>query len=215
MTEPDKTSVNDGAAPDDAEAAREEPTAKPAPEARSDPGADAGRRRKRWGSRSKHRLSWSRVLAYGFLPALAFLLAMGAGYCKWVDSSSHDADVARIESVRAATDGTVAILSYKPDTVEKDLGAASDRMTGSFRDSYTSLTRDVVIPGSKEKHITAMANVPAAASVSASGNRAVVLVFVNQTTTMGNDPPTNTASSVRIALEKVNGKWLISQFDPV
>jgi Mce-associated membrane protein len=32
---------------------------------------------------------------------------------------------------------------------------------------------------------------------------------------MGNSAPTNTASSVRMTLDKTNGKWLVSQFDPV
>jgi Mce-associated membrane protein len=52
--------------------------------------------------------------------------------------------------------------------VDTDLGAARDRLTGEFKDSYTSLTHDVVIPGSKQKHISAVANVPTAASMSAS-----------------------------------------------
>jgi Mce-associated membrane protein len=57
--------------------------------------------------------------------------------------------------------------------------------------------------------------VPAAASVSADPGHAVVLVFVNQTVTMGTGVPTDTASSVRITLDKVDGRWLISKFDPV
>jgi Mce-associated membrane protein len=165
--------------------------------------------------RRKRGISWSRVLAYGVLPALALLLAMAAGYLKWQDSSARDAQLARTESVRAATDSTIAMLSYKHDTVEKDLGAAGDRLTGEFKDSYTSLIHDVVIPGAKEKQISALANVPAAAAVSASENHAVVLVFVNQDTTIGEQPPTNTASSVRVTLDKIDGRWLISQFQPV
>jgi Mce-associated membrane protein len=43
----------------------------------------------------------------------------------------------------------------------------------------------------------------------------VVLVFVNQTIMIGNDPPTATASTVRVTLDRVQGRWLISQFDPV
>ena len=83
--------------------------------------------------------------------------------------------------MQAAKDSTIALLSYKPDTVEQQLGAARDLLTGEFRDSYTSLTNDVVIPGAKEKQISAVASVPAAASVSADPNQAVVLLFVNQT----------------------------------
>jgi len=88
-------------------------------------------------------------------------------------------------------------------------------LTGEFRDSYTSLTNDVVIPGAKEKQISAVASVPAAASVSATATEAVVLVFVNQTVIVGQDAPTDTASSVRVSLEKVSDSWLISKFDPV
>ena len=117
--------------------------------------------------------------------------------------------------MQAAKDSTIALLSYKPDTVEQQLSAARDLLTGDFRDSYTSLTNDVVIPGAKQKQISAVATVPAMASVSANPNHAVVLVFVNQTVVVGQDAPTDTASSVRVTLDKVGDRWLISKFDPV
>jgi Mce-associated membrane protein len=163
----------------------------------------------------KRHIRWGRMLAYGALPTLALVLAIGVGYTKWLDSSARESRMAATESVRVATDDMVALLSYKPDTVDRDLGAARDRLTGDFKNSYAGLIHDVVIPGSKQKQISALANVPAAASVSASPNHAVVLVFVNQTVTVGNDPPANTASSVQVTLEKVGGRWLISQFEPV
>jgi Mce-associated membrane protein len=164
---------------------------------------------------TKTGIAWSRVLAFGVLPALALLLAGGAGFLKWQDSSVRASDIARIESVQAARDSTIALLSYRPDTVEKDLGAARDRLTGNFRDSYTSLTHDVVIPGAKQRQISAVATVPAAASVSATPNHAVVLVFVNQTVIVGTAPPSDTASSVRVTLDKTGDRWLISDFTPV
>src|ERR1700736_6388683 len=166
-------------------------------------------------ARGRRRIGWSRLIAYALLPALALVLASAAGFLKWQDASVRDAGVARAESVRAATDGTIALLSYRPDTVQKDLEAARGRLTGTFLSSYTSLTHDVVIPGAKQKQISAVATVPAAASTSATGNHAVVLLFVNQTVIIGQDAPTNTASSVRVTLDKVGGRWLISQFDPV
>ncbi len=165
--------------------------------------------------KSPRRVSWARVIAYGLLPGLALLLACGTGYLKWRDSSVRDAPVARTESVQAATEGTIALLSYRPDTVQKDLEAAQGRLTGTFLNAYTQLTHDVVIPGAKQKQISAVATVPGAASISASADHAVVLLFVNQTITVGQDAPTSTASNVRVALDKVDGRWLISQFDPV
>jgi Mce-associated membrane protein len=164
---------------------------------------------------AKRRVLWRRVIARGVLPTLALLLALGAGYLKWVDGSARDAQTASAESVRAAVESTIAMLSYEADTADKDLTAATGRLTGSFKDSYRSLIHNVVIPGAKEKRISAMANVPAAASVSASADHAVVLVFINQSTTIGDEAPTSTASSVRVTLDKVQNRWLISQFDPV
>jgi Mce-associated membrane protein len=175
------------------------------PDADSEP-SDGGRKR---------RIRWSHVLAYGVIPALAQMLAMGAGYLKWLQATARESQLATAESVRAATDSMVALLSYKPDTVERDLGAARDRLTGEFKDTYAALIHDIVIPGSKQKQISALANVPAAASVSASPNKAVVLVFVNQTVAAGNDAPTNTASTVLVTVDKIGGRWLISQFEPV
>jgi Mce-associated membrane protein len=143
------------------------------------------------------------------------LVALAAAFLKWQDSSIRDSDVARVEAVQAAKDSTIALLSYRPDTVDKELAAASGRLTGDFKGAYTKLVNDVVIPGAKQKQISAVATVPAVASVSATPTHATVLVFVNQTVIIGSDAPTDTASSVKVALDKLNGHWLISQFDPI
>jgi len=160
------------------------------------------------------RFSWTRLLV-AVLPILALILALGVGYLKWLDGTARESRAAAEQSIRAASDSTIAILSYKPETVDRDLKAAADRLAEPFRQQYAQLVNDVVAPGAKQQHITAVATVPAAASVSATGKHAVVLVFVDQTTTIGNDAPTQSTSSVRVSLEKVDGRWLISQFDPV
>jgi Mce-associated membrane protein len=175
------------------------------------PAAEVGETERRGDARRR----LAGILVQVVLPAAALLIAAAAGYLKWVDGSAVLAQEARTQSVKAAIDSTVAMLSYRPDTVESSLDAARDRLTGAFRDSYSSLTRDVVIPGAKQKQISATATVPAAASVSATPTHAVVLVFVNQTAVVGNDPPTDTTSSVTVTLEKVANRWLISRFDPV
>ncbi|WP_082169195.1 hypothetical protein [Mycolicibacterium chlorophenolicum] len=167
------------------------------------------------GDAPKRRSAWTRVVAFAVLPAIALGLALGAGYLKWRDNTVRDGEIAAVSSVQAAKDSTIALLSYTPDKVDQQLGDARNLLTGEFRDSYTSLTNDVVIPGAKQKQISAVATVPAAASVSASPQKAVVLVFVNQTVTVGADAPTDTNSSVRVTLEKVGDRWLISSFDPV
>ena len=174
-------------------------------ETRADPAQTAGGRH----------ICWSRAIAYGVLPGLAMLLVSAAGFLKYGGDSAREVAVAHGEYMQAASDGTIALLSYRPETVEKDLEAAKSRLTGTFLDAYTSLTHDVVIPGAKQNQISALATVPAATSTSATATHAVVLLFVNQTVVVGKEAPTNTASSVRVTLDKVDGRWLISQFDPV
>ncbi len=157
---------------------------------------------------------WSRLLGYGVLPAVALVLVLVAGYLKWSAGSADDIALARAESVRVAGEDAVALLSYGADSVDKDLATARERLTGEFKDAYTELTRKVVIPGAKEKHITAKAKVNAAAPVSVTANHAVVLLFVDQTVTIGDGAPTDTQPVIRTALDRVNGRWLVSHFDP-
>lgn len=159
--------------------------------------------------------AWFQHLSFRVLPTLALTLALAAAWLKWQGGAAHETELARVESVRTATESAVALLSYKPDTVERDLDAARDRLTGQFRDSYSSLVNDVVAPGAKQKQVSAVATVPAAASVSVSPTHAVVLLFVNQTIATGNDAPTGTTSAVRVTLDKVDHRWLVSGFDPV
>lgn len=158
---------------------------------------------------------WLRLISGVMLPALSVLLGGGAGYLAWDTISARLMQQARVESVHAATDGILALLSYDPDTAEKKLTAARELLTGKFKTSYAVFTHQHVIPDARERHITSVVTVPGAASVQATIDHAVVMVFVNQTFLRDPDPPTSTASDVRVTLEKVGHRWLISDFTPV
>lgn len=157
----------------------------------------------------------SRIAVFAVLPILALLLAAGAGFLDWRHAVAKQDAAAQGPAVQAAKDGAVAILSYQPDTADKDLGAATDRLTGPLRYTFTTFTHDVVIPSAKEKKISAVAMVPAAAPMSIQGTHAQVMVFVNQAITVGNDAPSSTVSSVKVTLDEVDGRWLISGFEPI
>lgn len=154
-------------------------------------------------------------LTYVILPVTVMMMAAGVGYLKWQANAVAPGQAAAAEAVSAATEATTAMLSYLADQADQDLTTASGRMTGGFRDEYTTLINDVVIPGAKEQRISAVATVPAAALVSAAADRAEVLVYIDQTTTVGDQPPTVTVSSARVSLEKVGSQWLISGFEPL
>jgi Mce-associated membrane protein len=180
----------------------------PAPDSHRDDSAEEN-------SKLQRRIMRSPIMAYGLLPGLALLMAVAAGYLSWQNATARDARVARVESVSAAKEATVALLSYRPDSAQKDLERAQERMTGAFKESYTRLIHDVVIPGAAQQHISSTATVPAASSISATSRHAVALLFVDQTTVVGTDTPSDASSSVQVTLDKVDNRWLISAFDPV
>ena len=156
-----------------------------------------------------------RIVVLGVLPVVAVLLAAAAGFLKWHNEMTSRSEVARGEAVQVARDTVADILSYQPDTVDQQLGSARDLLTGDFLKSYTALTTEVVIPGAKQQQISATATTPQAAAISATPSHAVVLVAVNQVVSVGQNPPSRSASSVRVTLDKVGDRWLVSEFEPV
>jgi Mce-associated membrane protein len=118
--------------------------------------------------------------------------------------------------VNAARDGTVALLSYKPDTLDQDFAAAKSHLSGDFLNYYNDFTKQVVTPAAKTKGVATTAQVVGAAPSELHPDSAVVLVFVNQVTSSKERPdPAMSSSSVKISLNKLHGQWLITKFDPL
>jgi Mce-associated membrane protein len=127
-----------------------------------------------------------------------------------------DQPAARQAATQAASTGTVKVLSYSPDTLDQDFEAASAMLTGDFLTYYKQFTSQVVRPAAQQKNVKTTATIQRAGVESLTRDAAVILVFVNQTTTNKDLPsPTTSASTVRVGLAKVKGNWLINRFDPV
>jgi Mce-associated membrane protein len=119
-------------------------------------------------------------------------------------------------AISAASDGTVAVLSYSPDSLDRDFSSAKSHLTGDFLSYYDQFTRQIVAPAAKQKSVKTTAVVLRAALSEFHPDSAVVLLFVNQSTHSADRPePTLTSSSVLVTLTKADGKWLISSFTPV
>lgn len=155
-----------------------------------------------------------RFASYTVLLVLVVGLTAAAAYFWYHADTAEEVDLIRAQSVQIATEGAIDMLSYTPDNVEAKLTSAGDRLTGPFKDSYLALVRDTVIPSAKQKSISANATVPAGSSVSATRDAAKVLLFVNQGVTVGGDVPTETVSVVEVDLDRIDGRWLISDFEP-
>ena len=152
---------------------------------------------------------------------LAILLLASAGLTAWlyffdyrVDQQTDEASAT--VAVKDASDGTVALLSYSPDTLDADFAKAKTHLTGDFLNYYNQFTTQIVTPAAKQKQVKTSAAIIHAAVSELHPNSAVVLVFLNQTTMSKDNPDGSfTSSSVKVGLTKVDGKWLISSFDPV
>ncbi len=136
-------------------------------------------------------------------------------YFQYRPDRATDAAAARAATA-AASEGTVAILSYSPDTLDRDFSSAKSHLTGDFLSYYTKFTEQIVAPAAKQKSVKTNAVVVRAAVSELHPTSAVVLVFVNQSTLSADRPePTLTSSSVLVSLTKAGDKWLISSFTPI
>jgi Mce-associated membrane protein len=152
---------------------------------------------------------------------LILLLLISGGAATWLyferyqPKQQTDASVAWTV-VKAASDGTVALLSYSPDSLDKDFATAKSHLSGDFLSYYNEFTEQIVAPAAKQKSLKTTARVVGAAVKELHPGTAVVLVYVDQSTTSKDRPdPSESASSVLVSMTRVNGNWLITKFDPI
>jgi Mce-associated membrane protein len=125
-------------------------------------------------------------------------------------------DAARHQAIKAASDGAVALLSYSPDTLTQDLNDAKSRVSDSYLPYYQQFAEKVVGISALRGQVTTRATVVKAAVWEMHPNSALVLAFVRLKTTSKDKPdPVVTSSSLKVALTRVNGSWLIENFEAV
>jgi Mce-associated membrane protein len=164
----------------------------------------------------------ARVVAgrLGAILLVAALLA-SAGVAAWLYFQQYrpgqetNADASGV-ALDAAKNGTVSLLSYAPESLDKDFANAKSHLTGDFLSYYTQFTEQIVTPAAKQKSVKTSAAVVRAAVSEMQTDSAMVLVFINQNTVSKENPDGSfAASAVKVGLKKINDAWLISSFDPV
>lgn len=152
---------------------------------------------------------------------LIVLLLLSGGAATWLYFNQYRPDKQTDPGVasavaKAASDGTVALLSYSPDSLDKDFATAKTHLSGDFLSYYNQFTEQIVAPAAKQKSLKTNARVLGAAVQELHPDSAVVLVLVDQSTTSKDNPdPAMASSSVLVSLTRVNDKWLITKFDPI
>lgn len=163
---------------------------------------------------------WMRQRLTRWRPILSATLVVAAVglaatlYCVDYRPDQQTDSAAARAAVRAASDGAVALLSYSPDSLSRDIDNAKSRLTADFQTSYQLFAEQIVAPTAQRGRLTTTASVIRAAAVELQPNWAVVLVFLSQRTASAEKPEAvrNTVS-LRVSLTKVQGSWLISKLE--
>ncbi|MGW1881532.1 hypothetical protein [Streptomyces sp. NPDC001970] len=171
----------------------------------------------RGGRRGGRRGVVSAVLAVLALVALIATAVLVGEY-----RDARQTDQARRQALAAAQKAAPVVLSYDNRHLDRDFAAARAHLTGAFREEYGRTTAKVVAPTAKKYQGVVEATVArppgggaqAASVVSASPDRAVVLLFVNQVTRSTQVPgPRLDLNRVRMTLTRTSEGWKVSAVD--
>ncbi len=158
-----------------------------------------------------------RRLPRPLLAVLGVLLVAGlvaVGVLGWQYRQGQRAQEARGEALAAARKAAPVVLSYDYRHLDRDFARARGLLTGKFHDQYRKTTTRVVAPTAEKYHAVVKATVATASVVSASPDRAMVLLFVNQVT-----ESTQVSGSrldlnrVRMTMTRTDEGWRVSAVD--
>ncbi|MEV8308224.1 hypothetical protein AB0P36_12870 [Streptomyces flavidovirens] len=155
--------------------------------------------------------------------ALLCLLGLAAtATLAWQHREAERTAQARTAALATARKAAPVILSYDYRRLDRDFAAARGHLTKPFLDQYSKTTKSVVAPTAEKYRGVVKATVakpaggdtPAAAVVSASPDKAVVLVFMNQVTTSTQvSGPRLDLNRVRMTLVRTPQGWRVSAVD--
>ncbi|ELS52800.1 hypothetical protein [Streptomyces viridochromogenes] len=157
------------------------------------------------------------LLGVLLVAALVALAVLGRQY-----RDARRTETARTEAVTAAREAAPVVLSYDYRHLDKDFTKARAHLTGDFRDEYAKTTKTVVAPTAKKYHGVVKATIaappsagtPAASVVSASPDRVVVLLFVNQVTESTQVSGSRVdLNRVRMTMTRTDDGWKVSAVD--
>jgi Mce-associated membrane protein len=161
------------------------------------------------------RAGWVATPAVAAVTVLAVLAAAAVALAALVTShvsSVNAVDRTRGDVVGAATSGVATVLSYDYRHLDADFTKAQRLLTRRFRKQYDDTTAKGVRPLATKYKAISSADVSAAGVVEAGRDRAVVLVFVNQTVTNSQlTAPRLDRSRIDVTLVRSNGRWLIDK----
>ncbi|MFJ1877461.1 hypothetical protein [Streptomyces sp. KS_5] len=156
------------------------------------------------------------VLGVLLLAALVATAVLG-----WQYRDGHRTESARTQALTAAQKAAPLVLSYNYRHLDKDFARARAHLTGGFHAEYGKTTKAVVGPTAKKYRAIVKATIaapatgtPAASVVSASPDKVVVLLFINQVTESTQVSGARVdLNRVRMTMTRTDGGWKVSGVD--
>lgn len=152
-------------------------------------------------------------LRTALISAAFAVLVLLAGFLGWKVWEQQQLNQAREEAQRAAVSYAQVLTSIDSDNVDENFKQVLDGATGEFKDMYSQSSvelRQLLV----ENKATANGLVVESAVQSVSKDKAVVLLFVDQSVSNTKLPdPRIDRSRMKMTLEKVDGRWLASQVE--
>ncbi|MEU1259165.1 hypothetical protein ABZ445_38345 [Streptomyces chartreusis] len=139
----------------------------------------------------------------------------------WQYRDGRRTESARTQALTAAQKAAPVVLSYDYRHLDKDFARARTHLTGGFHAEYGKTTKAVVGPTAKKYRAVVKATIaapatgtPAASVVSASPDKVVVLLFINQVTESTQVSGARVdLNRVRMTMTHADGGWKVSGVD--
>lgn len=154
----------------------------------------------------------SRALRVG-AAALLIALVTISGVEGWFVYQRHLREVAAHDAMRAAQDFTLKLANIDPNAIDQTFNDVLSGSTGKFNELYTQSSeqlRQALIDNAAAAHGTVLD----AAVKSATTNKVEVMLFVDQSVRNNKLPQAQIdRSRIVLTMEKVDGRWLVSDID--
>lgn len=151
------------------------------------------------------------------LIALAVATVVLLGVTTWGAVELRDRRLvaaARVDALAAARSAAVDLLSYDFRRLDADFERGRRHVTGRFAEEYATTTEKTVRPTATRYQAVVEATLVDAGVRSATRDRAIVIVFVNQTSRNTRlVAPQIDQNRVRLTLTRVGEAWLVSEVD--
>lgn len=152
----------------------------------------------------------------GILAVLVLVAVSAMVVAVKADTDARARASAAQEGRAVAVEVVPMLLSYDYTSAEAHFASVLDNLGGDFRGQFEDVGRTVIVPSALERKVVTTADVLESSVVSADTNEAEFLLFLNQSTTNAESPETKLdGSRVRVRVERIGERWLITELTPV